>query len=162
MTPGYPEKPRKRPAKGQPLQGVGDNPHQRAFPSLSVPEIAWTEIGLPFTSTPAARAAVGDAIAGLTWVPMAERRSKPMMIALGLKTAIEQLRIPAVAYAYDHALAPYGLLAIEGRYRNGTARIYLLDCGDETVVIRTDFTPNQGAPGCSVPNPSRAASPASG
>ena len=133
------------PGNLSPLQGPEG--HQGSFPGLSVPEITWTAIGEPWTRTATLRAGICDAIAGLTWIPLTERRTEPLGIASAIKGSIERLRIPAVAYAHSHGLAPFELLGIEGRYRNGTARIYLLDIGTEVVVLRCDFTPTKEAPG---------------
>ena len=59
---------------------------------------------------------------------------------LGIKEAIKQLRIPKVSHVADsHELAPYGLMGVIGHYKNGEARIYLIDIGTEVIVLASDF-----------------------
>jgi hypothetical protein len=41
-------------------------------------------------------------------------------------------------------MAPLGLLAIEGNYKNGRARIYLVDDGVSVTPVATDFDSASG------------------
>ena len=63
----------------------------------------------------------------------------PMAPGEGIKGAIKELTIPRVSrVAYSHELAPYGLLGIEGNYKNGRVQIYLVDEGDSVVPLAMD------------------------
>lgn len=69
------------------------------------------------------------------------------MPALGIKTAVRELRIPQVThYAISNELAPYGLYAVEGHYINGTARAYICDEGSHLVPLCSDFWPTGEEP----------------
>lgn len=85
---------------------------------------------------------VAAAVAALNWKPVTVETYVPAMPGLAIKNAIAELRIPKVtAYAISNELAPYGLYGIEGNYRNGRARVYLLDRGADALVIASDFWP---------------------
>lgn len=59
-----------------------------------------------------------------------------MMPGLGIKAAIQQLRLPKVSHvAISNAMAPYGLCGIRCRYKDGPAEIFLLDIGTEVKVL---------------------------
>ena len=68
-----------------------------------------------------------------------------MMPGMAIKEAIKQLHIPKVSHvAHSHELAPYGLLGIKARYRNGNAVIYLVDDGLGVTPIVSDFIGDNG------------------
>lgn len=62
------------------------------------------------------------------------------MPGMGIKEAIKQLQIPKVSHvSCSNELAPYGLMGIKARYKNGSATIYLVDEGIGVVPIASDF-----------------------
>lgn len=62
------------------------------------------------------------------------------MPGMGIKEAIKQLNIPKVSHvACSHELAPYGLMGIIGHYKNGEAKVYLIDTGTEIIPLASDF-----------------------
>ena len=98
----------------------------------------WTDIGKPYTQ--GNEAMIGEYLDRLVWrnLPV----TLPMMQGLGINEAIRRLRLPNVQRVTESAdLAPFGLLGVECRYSNGMARVYLLDTGDECVVLASDFEP---------------------
>lgn len=68
--------------------------------------------------------------------------SMGMMPGEAIKAAIRQLHIPKVSHvACSNELAPYGLEGITGHYKNGEARVYLIDTGTAIIPLATDFYP---------------------
>lgn len=103
--------------------------------------------------------AVETAIAELVWMEVPEDgilgdMAGGLMGALALKAAVDELRIPKVSrFAVgvlpcwsDHETGElcYGLLGIEGNYKNGQAQIYIADRGSDLLPIGADFTPKEG------------------
>jgi hypothetical protein len=89
---------------------------------------------------PISRERIEQAIINLTWEPA--KGEKPMSPALGIKAVIEECGIPKVdEIAIGHELAPYGFYGIHGHYRDGDARVYVLDRGHDLVPLCVDFTP---------------------
>lgn len=99
----------------------------------------WTKVGVEFTQNKQER--IAEAIKGLEWCPIPCEMG--MMPGEAIKTAIRQLKIPRVSkVACSHELAPYGLVAIEGNYKNGRGRVYLVDSGVDITPIVLDFFPS--------------------
>lgn len=93
------------------------------------------------------RPAVERAIEALSWidVPESDELSLSMIPGEGIKAAIKELRIPKVTQiAISHDLAPYGLYAIEGNYKNGRAVVYVVDLGSNLIPVASDFYPKEG------------------
>jgi len=68
----------------------------------------------------------------------------PMMPGLNINAIIEQCNIPHVSrVGHGNGLAPYGLLAIVGNYKNGRATIYALDAGDVCTILLSVFEPKE-------------------
>lgn len=68
--------------------------------------------------------------------------AKPMLPALNISETIKDLRIPRVSrVAISHDLAPYGLYGIEGHYKDGRARVYVVDLGTKLVPVASDHWP---------------------
>ena len=105
----------------------------------------WLTIGKEYTDTYEKRAKILEAVKEVEWFNMpakGEALSLPMMPGEGIKAAIREFRIPKVSrVGHGRALAPYGLIAIEGNYSNGQAQIYLMDSGIELIPLFTDFSP---------------------
>ena len=114
---------------------------------------AWTEIGKEVIGrrleggARLTRAAIVRAIDTFEWVetpadPEAEM-TLPIVPALAIQAAIKELRIPKVTrIAWRcHELAPHGFYGIEGNYKNGRVRVYVVDTGTHLIPVRTDFWP---------------------
>ena len=100
----------------------------------------WTKVGVEFTQNKQDH--ISEIIKRLEWHPLPCEMG--MMPGEGIKAAIRQLKIPKVSrVACSHELAPLGLLAIEGNYKNGRGRVYLVDSGTEVTPIVTDFFPGE-------------------
>ncbi len=64
----------------------------------------------------------------------------PAMPGLGIKAAIEQLRLPRVSrVAWSSELAPYGFYGIEANYRNGRVQVFIVDRGTECLPVVSYF-----------------------
>src|SRR3982750_4193784 len=119
-------------------------------------ERTWTEVGEKALSADALEARMD----GERWKPITRERiekaiekmrwestegDKPMMPALGIKECIKQLGIPKVSQiAISNDLAndvgnSYGLYGIEGHYKNGRVRVYVVDRGSDLIPVATDF-----------------------
>jgi hypothetical protein len=106
-------------------------------------ERTWTNIGAEYV-TDDNRTHVEHAIEKLAWrTPEGEF---PAMPGLGIKAVISELRLPKVSrVAISHDLAPYGLYGIEANYKNGCARVYVVDKGSNLIPICSDFWPKEAA-----------------
>jgi hypothetical protein len=101
----------------------------------------WTTVASKYNRTPSQRAALSRVFDRLTWKkPEGEFAMAP---AVAIESAIQQLRIPKVsAIATDGVyMDRYGVYGIEGNFKNGRARIYLLDKGTGVTVLASDFEP---------------------
>lgn len=112
-------------------------------------ERTWTTVGEEHIGTlviedgrTLTRELVEQAIEDLDWIETATNPTMPMMPALGIQSAIEQLTIPRVTkvawccratddpeFDERYPLAPFGFYGIEGNYSNGRACVYVLDLG---------------------------------
>ncbi|KKK93893.1 hypothetical protein LCGC14_2688350 [marine sediment metagenome] len=96
----------------------------------------WTQVGIEHTQD--RQEEIAGMIDRLDWqtIPC----TMAMMPGEGIKAVIKELRIPNVSHvACSREMAPYGLMGIKARYKNGHATIYLVDEGCSTVVIASDF-----------------------
>jgi hypothetical protein len=96
----------------------------------------WTKVGEEYT-----RDKQGDITA---MIERMEWRTLPCEMGLGpgmaIKEAIKTFKIPKVSQvATSNEMAPYGLLAVEGHYKDGRGRIFLVDDGLSVTPICTDF-----------------------
>lgn len=91
-------------------------------------------------------------IAGLTWkaVPEDGELSLPMSPGLGIQACITELELPKVsAVAHNGYIqvpdgpetAHYSIYGIEANYKDGRARVYVIDAGTQLVPIAVDFEP---------------------
>lgn len=102
----------------------------------------WTKIGAPYNGTEPLRKRVQSAIDGLEW--LAPPVELPFCPGEGIKNLIKVLRLPKVSHvAHSSDLAPYGFLGVRCQYTDGTAEVYAVDEGSSTVVVRSDFHPNE-------------------
>lgn len=109
-------------------------------------ERTWTSVGSDHNGDDSKRARLAAIFDRLEWQELKPDTVEAMMPALGIRAAIEELRIPKVShYAISNELAPYGLYAIRGHYKNGRADIFLCDEGSSMVVLASDFYPEGGA-----------------
>ena len=79
-----------------------------------------------------------DIVRRMQWDSDFKGKQYPMMPALGIKNAIEELKIPNVsAIAISNELAPFGLYGIEAHYKNVDVRIYIVDegCSIQTLCV---------------------------
>ena len=103
----------------------------------------WTSVGLEHVPVDQ-RELVGAIFDRMEWqaVPVlgdGELRLGAMP-AECLSTMINELHITRVSHvAVSHEMAPCGLVAARGHYRNGRADVYALDLGHEAVVLCSDF-----------------------
>jgi len=63
----------------------------------------------------------------------------PMSQGLGIKGIIQGFNLNATAIAYNDEIAPYTLLAVEAKFKEGTQRLYCIDKGDSVTPVRSDF-----------------------
>jgi hypothetical protein len=109
----------------------------------------WTNVGILHSETPELRARLEGMFDRLPWKRYTPGAEEAMMPALGIRAAINELRIPRVShYAISNELAPYGLYAIRGHFLNGRVDVYLVDEGSSLVVLASDHWP-----GCTTPTP---------
>lgn len=112
----------------------------------------WTSVGAEFREGDD-QTRLEAAIDALEWESV--EGSKPAMPGLCIKDVIAQLRIPKVdlvAYRGGGDLtypdgdsggrAYYALYGIQGHYKNGRARVYVLDQGGVATPVCSDFWPN--------------------
>ena len=96
----------------------------------------WTEVGEEYT-----RGKQGDIAA---MIERMDWRTLPCEMGLGpgmaIKEAIKSFKIPKVScVATSNEMAPYGLLAVEGNYKNGRGQIFMVDDGLSVTPICTDL-----------------------
>ena len=108
----------------------------------------WTEIGAQAIGRRLegggrlTQPAVIRVIGTLDWQAIEQGLSLPMIPGEAIKATIAELRIPKVSHvAVSHELAPYGFYGIEGHYKNGRARVYVVDLGSDLIPVASDFWP---------------------
>lgn len=109
---------------------------------MTTAQQTWTQTGKDYTEGEQ-RPTAAAAIDGLQWV--SPEGSFPMAPGLAIKKCITELRIPKVsAVAWQGGyIGPYEVLGIEGNYKNGRVRVYVLDRGADLLVLRSDLWPNE-------------------
>jgi len=105
---------------------------------------AWTTVAKDHNGTPEQRERLAGMFDRLEWIAIEPGGlSLPMMVGEGLKECIRELRIPKPSHiAYTNEMAPFGLMAVRGHYKNGMAQVYLCDEGCNIAVLCSDFWPN--------------------
>jgi len=96
----------------------------------------WTEVGEQYTRDK--QEAIAAMIERMEW------RTLPCEMGMGpgmaIKEAIKTFKIPKVSrVATSNEMAPYGLLAVEGNYKNGRGQIFMVDDGLSVTPLCTDF-----------------------
>jgi hypothetical protein len=89
----------------------------------------WTTVGADFD-----RDDVIAAVESLDWLPFVDGMDAPACPGLAITTLIREFRIPkvsAVAWRGQLVHGRYSLYGIEGNYKNGRVRIYVVDSGAE-------------------------------
>lgn len=94
-------------------------------------KLFWTSVGEVYSRDCRDRLAV--VFSRLNWKHVS--RKLPAFEALAVGALIREFKIPAVRIAVSNEPAPFGLYGIEGRYKNGTARISFLDDGTHLTPI---------------------------
>lgn len=98
----------------------------------------WTKVGEEYSK--GKQEQIAEFIKRLEWQTLPCEMG--MMPGDGIKAAIAKFRIPHVSQvAVSSEMAPLGLYAVEGKYKNGRARLYMVDAGTEITPIATDFFP---------------------
>ena len=86
--------------------------------------------GKEYTETEEQRTRLTVAISEIKWHPFKPGVHLPAMPGLAIKEVIKKLHIPKVSMVgYGHGLAPYGLIAVMGTWKDGAHIIYWLDTG---------------------------------
>lgn len=99
---------------------------------------SWTTVG---ASLVADQEKTGRKLDRLTWVSV-DGLEVGFSPGYAIKQAIQELRIPRVErIAIGTWRGGGGLYGIEGRYRDGVARVYLVDTGAGITPIASDFEP---------------------
>lgn len=92
---------------------------------------------------PISRETVAATIEELRW--RKPEGSFPMSPGLALQAAVKELGLPRVsAVAYNGGPihdSGYSLMGIEANYKNGRARVYVMDRGTDLVPLAVDFWP---------------------
>ena len=96
----------------------------------------WTEIGQEYTRDK--KEVIAAMIERMDW------RTLPCEMGMGpgmaIKEAIKAFKIPKPSrVATSNEMAPYGLIAVEGNYKNGRAQVFMVDDGVSVTPICSDF-----------------------
>ena len=96
----------------------------------------WTEIGQEYTLDK--KEVIAAMIERMDW------RTLPCEMGMGpgmaIKEAIKDFKIPKPSrVAMSNEMAPYGLIAVEGNYKNGRAQIFMVDDGVSVTPICSNF-----------------------
>lgn len=112
-------------------------------------ERTWTELGDEFIAGDdvlledgevLTRSHIEAAINTLDWRMTKGVTRVAAMPGMAIQACITELNIPKVSlFAISSELAPYGFYGIEGNYKNGRARVYVIDRGAMLTVIASDF-----------------------
>lgn len=116
----------------------------------------WTTVGAEYTDG-ARRTDVLAAIDSLTWVKARANMTLGFMQGAAIKTAIRELDLPDVTLIAHNGVVEwpppngdadgeaYAVYGIEANYRNGRARVYVLDTGTSLIPVASDFWPEEAA-----------------
>jgi hypothetical protein len=117
-------------------------PDTKIVKELATVKRNWTQVGVNYSH--GKRPMISKAIDHMKWqVVLCDMAFAP---GEGIKVAIQQFKIPKVSQvAFSQELAPYGLLGIQGHYKNGVARIYILDAGERLIPICSDIYRKEGS-----------------
>ncbi len=98
----------------------------------------WTTVASKYNRTDAQRARLSAIFSRLTWCE--PKGDFPMAPALAIQNLIQELRIPRVSLIALNGVhaGRYGVYGIEGNYKNGRVRIYVLDVGSQLLVLASD------------------------
>lgn len=113
--------------------------------STAAPARSWTRIGAVYTLM--YRKAIEKQITELAWQ---SEKEAAMMPALGINECIKQLQLRKVSQFATNGYVEmvingergyYSIYGIECNYKNGRARIYVLDTGTGLTPLCSDFWP---------------------
>jgi len=118
--------------------------------NVKPPKQQWTTIGKKWNDTPEKKKAIQKAVKEIDWVKTEGNPNikLPMMPGEGIKKVIATFHIPKVSALGWVSLPGYqafgnrALLAVEGNYHNGRARIYVMDAGDELIPVYMEHWDN--------------------
>lgn len=93
-----------------------------------------------------AKAVIERAIDELEWVDATVDLTLPALSGMAITEVVRELRIPKVTQiSYGcNELAPYGFYGIEGNYKNGRVRVYVVDSGTECTPVCMDHWTKEG------------------
>lgn len=109
---------------------------------------SWTTVGAEFVEQLDQRS-VEHEIEAMEWQEIPRGRSLTLGFMPGeaIKTAVRELALPKVSQvavsSFDRPGFYPGFYGIEANYRNGRARIYVLDTGTGLTPLVSDFWPNE-------------------
>ena len=108
-------------------------------------QVDWIGVGKEFVKTDKDKEKIEREMKKLKWIdlPTEGSLSLPMMPGMGIKHFIKEFKIPKVdkiAYGGGFGLsvepsAGYGFYGVQGNYKNGRVKIYVLDTGVTLVPI---------------------------
>jgi len=113
----------------------------------------WTQIGRAYYEPATAEGIEGEgaatrekvaaALDAMDWQPV------PCEVAFmpgeAIKAMVRECRIPRVSHvAISHDLAPCGLVAVFGHYKNADVKVYAVDKGTSTVILAMDVYEKAG------------------
>lgn len=106
----------------------------------------WTQAGAHHSD--GNRELIQERIDRLEWVdipPHGESLDLPFCQGEGIKECIRELRIPKVSRISWSCMefAPFGFYGIEGNYKNGRVRVYIMDEGSTCVPVMSEIWPKQ-------------------
>lgn len=111
----------------------------------------WTVIAEVYNASEEQRQQISAIIDALEWRDW--RKTMPFAQGYAIQNAVRELRIPQVSqiawngtlsftYSDNDEGGCYGIYGVEGHYKNGRARVYLLDRGADVMPLATDFWAN--------------------
>ena len=99
---------------------------------------SWTTVATHYTDNK--RDQLAALFADLRWEAFPSTSS--FSVGHLAKIFISTLKTPLpLEIAVSHQLAPYGLVGLHIPYKNGRAKVYILDQGDTALILASDFWP---------------------
>jgi len=103
-------------------------------------ERTWTNVGSEYNSTEGQKTSLSGMFNRLSWETIEQGKEVAFCPGEAIKQAIRQLSIPKAShFAISNELAPYGLVAVRGHYKNGMAEVFIIDEGSSLTVLASDF-----------------------
>lgn len=108
--------------------------------TVPIPRRDWFKIGATYNGTAQKKGQMSANIAKLEWQAL-PLENVPMAPGMAIEKLIQEFKIPKVSQVAWNVVVMnrYGLIGIEGNYKNGRARIYALDRGADLIPVAADF-----------------------